>query len=84
MKFVTTPTAVAVHAEDDNPVFGETATHIRVNDEGDGPFLVITQFRESLGPGEIWLCIEEIDAVAVAARSLIAAQPDEVTPNAKG
>lgn len=42
-KYQTTILQVVIHREDENPVFGESNTYVKVDDEGGGPFLVITQ-----------------------------------------
>ena len=66
----TTPIKVAVHRRGDNPIFGECATHVSVDDEAAGPFIVL----ESNAGHESGLRIDpdELEAVVVAARQLIA------------
>lgn len=50
-----------------NPVFGERAVHVTLEDEGGGPFLSIRTSE-----GEIKLDPEELEAIAAAARQLLA------------
>jgi hypothetical protein len=66
MKYKATITAVAVHPEGDNPVFAETATTIRLQDEGGGFFVELEQ-----GGGSIRLDAEEIDLIMNEAKKLL-------------
>jgi hypothetical protein len=70
MVYKTTTLMVAVHPEDDNPVFGERATHIRVEDEGGGSFLVISQSHDNIQPGEIRVDFEELTKIHEASKML--------------
>ena len=38
-----TVTEVAIHRDGDNPVFGESAISVRLDDEAGGPFLAVSQ-----------------------------------------
>ena len=38
-----TVTEIAVHKEDDSPILGEIVTYIKLDDEGAGTFVKITQ-----------------------------------------
>jgi hypothetical protein len=66
MKYMATITSVSVHPEGDNPVFAETATTIRLQDEGGGYFIELGQ-----GEGSIRLDAEEIDLVMNEAKKLL-------------
>ena len=70
-KFKTTILRVAVHREEENPVFGEGNTYVSVDDEAAGPFLVIEQENELSTPGAMRLDYEEFLAVAEAAKMLM-------------
>ena len=72
-----TPIGMAVHLQDESPIFGEHATHVLIDDEAAGPFIVLRQFGEESKVGEVRLDIEELEAVLRAARRLIRAQPKE-------
>ncbi len=38
-----TVTEIAVHKEDDSPILGEIVTYVKLDDEGGGTFIKITQ-----------------------------------------
>lgn len=76
-RYRTTPLSVSVHLDNENPVFGESATHVTVDDEAGGPFLVLTQINEQSRNGEIRVCIDELEMIFQAAKDLMAAQPKE-------
>jgi hypothetical protein len=38
-----TVTEIAVHKEDDSPILGEIVTYVKLDDEGAGTFIKITQ-----------------------------------------
>ena len=71
-QYLTTPISVAVHLKAHSPIFGDQVTTVTVDDEAGGPFLVIKQSTDS-GMAELRMDMEELEAVVVAARSLIAA-----------
>ncbi len=73
MSFVVTPIAVSVHARGQSPIFGEGVTHVIVDDEAAGPFLRLKQADSE--KGEVCLDINELEAIVIAARKLIKAQP---------
>lgn len=62
---------VSIHCEEVNPVFGEGNTYISVDDEADGPFLVIEQHDDGGESGKLRFDYEEIVAVAEAAKMLM-------------
>ena len=73
---VTTPIAVSVHRAGDNPLFGESAIRVALDDEAGGPFLVLSNTDPSADGGtRVDLC--ELEAVLVAARQLVAGYPTE-------
>ena len=76
-----TPVAVAVHRVGDSPVFGESMTHIRVEDDGAGPYIVISQPAsapdDSLKPGELVFCAEDLPVIYQAAMRLLKQQTKE-------
>ena len=77
-RFVLTPIAVSIHPEGENPVFSERATHICIDDDAGGAFLVIKQSVENLDPGIVRLDPDELEVVLAAAQSLIGAYPKEI------
>jgi hypothetical protein len=72
MEYKTTITQVAVHKSNDSPVFGESATRIKLEDEGAGKYLVIEQ-----DGGSISLDPEELDLIIAEAKKLMAQFEDE-------
>lgn len=75
-----TPVAVAVHRVGDSPVFGESMTHIRVEDDAAGPYIVISQpaGREGdLKPGELAFDADELPVIYQAAMRLLKQQTKE-------
>lgn len=70
MTYKITTLMVSVHPENENPVFGERSTHLRVEDEAGGPFLIITQCHDEIKPGEIRVDFEELTKIHEAAMML--------------
>ena len=71
MKLLTVVTSYSVFREGDSPIFGNTATHVRVDDDTSGPYLVLEQKHEDIKPGRLHLDLEELEAILVAARKLM-------------
>ena len=72
MTVCTVVTAYSVYEEGDSPVFGNTATHVRLEDEAAGQFIVLEQTHEDIKPGQLTFDLDELEAVLVAARKLMA------------
>ena len=70
-----TPIGMSVHLPDESPIFGDDATHVLIDDDAAGPFIVLRQFGTEAKVGEVRLDIAELEAVLRAARRLIRAQP---------
>ena len=68
-----TPIGMSVHLPDESPIFGDSSTHVIVDDESAGPFIVLRQFTDNSKLGEVRLDIAELEAVLRAARRLIRA-----------
>ncbi len=71
-EYIETPITVAVHLKAHNPIYGEQVTTVTVDDESEGPFIIIKQ-NTYKGLPEIRLNMDELEAVVIAARKLIAA-----------
>ena len=69
--------SVAIHPEGVNPVFGESATHISVQDDGGGPFIRLFQCNDETENGTAQFDLEELELVLEAAKELIAQFPKE-------
>ena len=59
---------VSVYQEGNNPIFGEGVTHVSLDDEGGGAFILLEQEDRQLR-----LDLEELEVVADVARKLISA-----------
>jgi hypothetical protein len=70
MKYTQTIKTIIVHPEGE-PLFDESATHVAIDDEGGGHYLIITQFPDDPEPGQIRLDPDELDAVYSAAKQLL-------------
>jgi hypothetical protein len=70
MKYLKTTLVVSVHREGDNPVFADSATHVCVEDEAGGPFIVLKQINDSIKPGEVRLEFEELKVICEVAEEL--------------
>lgn len=56
--------AISIHADNENPIFGEGVTHLRINDEAGGGFFELSQCDGKdgiiiLNPEELYLLAEE-------------------------
>lgn len=72
MKFLTTITKVSIHPVGDNPLFGEGATHVSLEDEAGGPFIIIEQIHDNIEPGIIRVDMDELTQIVDAAKMLMA------------
>ena len=71
--YKTTITQVTIHKADESAVFGESATRVKLEDEGAGGYLVIEQ-----EDGSIRVDPEELELIIVEARKLMAQFEDEI------
>jgi hypothetical protein len=60
-----TVTQLSVHPDDDNPIFGERASHVSLSDEGAGSFITISQEN-----GQVRLDFEEFEYILKAVEIL--------------
>lgn len=63
--------SVAIHPENESPLYSEQMTMITITDEAAGIFVDITQPTVGNGRGKISLTKEEIEPVMMAAMELI-------------
>lgn len=70
MKYIQTIKTIIVHPEGE-PLFDESATHVAIDDEGGGHYLIITQFPDDPEPGQIRLDPDELEQVYFAAQQLL-------------
>jgi len=60
-----TVTEIAIHKEDDSPIFGDIVTHVKLDDEGGGTFIKIVQHNDTQ-MNEIRLDFNEIEHILKA------------------
>lgn len=73
--YTTTPVALSVHPSDESPVYSERATHVRLEDDGAGPFILLKQCHPEMQPGEVRLDLQELEVVLAAAQQLLPENP---------
>jgi hypothetical protein len=66
MKYKSTILAISVHSDMENPIFGEGATHVCLEDEAGGPFIILKQTHDQAEPGQVRLSFEEIPLIVKA------------------
>jgi hypothetical protein len=70
--YKTTATEVTVHRAGENPIFGEGATRVRLDDEAGGLFFVLEQSRDDCdGLQRIRVDPEELELIAITARTML-------------
>ena len=74
---ICTVIAMSIHSDDESPIFGEHSTQVTIDDEGAGPYIVLTQTNEGAKVGTVAMDMEDLELVIKAARDLMAAQPKE-------
>ena len=70
-----TPTRWCVH-EEGEPVFAEHNTHVEIDDEAAGPFIVIQQHRDDAEKGQVRINAEEWPSIVRAVEMAIEASKD--------
>lgn len=63
-KYLKTNIVVSVHPEGENPVFSDSATHVCVDDLGEGAFIVLKQTGEESHIREVRLDFKEFEVIA--------------------
>lgn len=64
-----TVTEIAVHKENESPIFGDIVTHVKLDDEGGGTFIKIVQHNDTQ-MNEIRLDFNEIEYILKAIEML--------------
>ena len=70
-----TPTRWCIHGTGE-PVFAEMNTHVEIDDEAAGPFLVIQQHRDDSEKGQVKIDVKEWPFVVKAVQMAITASKD--------
>lgn len=70
--YKTTITSIAVHINDESPIFGESTTTVRIDDDGGGVYIVLEQSGiYDLKPGIVKLNQEELPVIMDVAQRLL-------------
>ena len=64
-----TVTEIAVHKDDESPIFGDILTHVKLDDEGGGTFIKIMQSTDTQ-MNEIRLDFNEVEYIVKAIEML--------------
>jgi len=64
-----TVTEISIHKEDESPIFGDIATHVKLDDEGGGVFIKIVQ-HDDTKMNEIRLDFNEVEYLVKAIEML--------------
>lgn len=76
---IVTTVAVAVHRAGDSPIFGESMTLLRVEDDAAGPYIVMSQPagrpETDIKPTELALDLDELRVVMGAGMRLLGGIP---------
>jgi hypothetical protein len=64
-----TVTEIAAHKQDQNPIFGDLVTHVKLDDDGGGLFIKIVQ-HDDTRTNEIRLDFNEIEHILKAIEML--------------
>ena len=70
MKYETRITRLTV-APEKEPIFSDQATHIEIEDEAAGEFIVIRQVRDSIQSGEVAIDREDWPSIMSAVETLM-------------
>jgi hypothetical protein len=73
---LTTTVAVSVHRASDDPIFGESVLMVSVDNTAGGPFIVVKSNEDNETANTVRMDLDELEAVVVAARKLVADYPD--------
>ena len=70
MNYVTRVTRLTV-MPDNEPIFSEEATHIEIDDEAAGEFIVVKQQHDKAEPGEVYFTHETWPIISAAVEQLL-------------
>ena len=72
MNYKTTITSIAVHINDESPIFGESTTQVRIDDDAAGVYIVIDQSgSDDPETGIVKLNPEELPVIMDVVRRLL-------------
>lgn len=67
-KLKVTPITMSVHREGENPVFSDCATHVTIDDEAAGPFVILSQSASE--NNSVRLDLDELQVIARVANMM--------------
>lgn len=70
-EYLKTILTISIHSKDENPIFGMSSTHVSLDDEAGGPFLVLKQCNDQSQTGEIRLVFDELSLIVEVANELM-------------
>lgn len=71
-KYITTPIAVSIHPAGENPLLGDNAVIVFIEDAGAGPFVSIEGTRGDAARGEIAIDIDQLRLIVRAVDDALA------------
>jgi len=77
--YKTTITEITTHPKQVNPIYGESATRVRLEDEGGGAFIILEQGAVVGNDQKVCLDPEELPLVMEAAQRLLSQMIGEGT-----
>lgn len=67
---------ISVHRPDDSPIFGESSTHVSLEDEAGGVYLKLEQCHDYIQNGSVTFNdLEHLEAIVNAAKYLLENAP---------
>ena len=69
-KYKATIIGFSVHLENENPLFGESAIHVMVQDDAGGAFLKLVSTAEDVDRGEVKLDFDQLKVICEIAGQL--------------
>ena len=70
MNYTVRVTRLTVLPEND-PIFSDMATHVEIEDEAGGEFIVVRQIHDSIEKGEVGFCAEQWPHIRSAIETLM-------------
>jgi hypothetical protein len=71
MKYHATPIVTSIHRIGVNPIFGEGVTHVCLEDEAGGAFVVLKQFDTTSKEAEVRFDMDELEYIVTTARTMV-------------
>lgn len=76
MTYSKTIIKVSVHEDNENPIFGEQATHVSLEDDAGGIYLRLTQCNDVIEPGSVsFNNLQHLTKIFEVAKELLESAP---------